>query len=68
MACVMNAANEIAVASFLGGRIKYTDIANVIQTTLARAQFVASPSVEDYAASNDEARAIAAEIVASLGR
>ena len=66
--CVMNAANEIAVASFLGGRIKYTDIANVIQTTLARAQFVASPSVEDYAASNDEARAIAAEIVASLGR
>lgn len=66
--CVMNAANEIAVASFLGGRIKYTDIADVIQTTLARAQFVALPSVEDYAASNDEARAIAAEIVAQLGR
>ena len=64
----MNGANEIAVASFLGGRIKYIDIADVIQQTLTRVPFVAHPTVDDYAASNLASRAIAAEIVAKLGR
>lgn len=64
--CVMNGANEVAVASFLGGRIKYIDIANVIQQTLSRATFVAHPSVEDYALSNEESRRIAEEIVRGI--
>ncbi|MBP3383793.1 MAG: 1-deoxy-D-xylulose-5-phosphate reductoisomerase [Tidjanibacter sp.] len=64
--CVMNGANEVAVASFLGGRIKYIDIANVIQQTLSRATFVARPSVEDYALSNEESRRIAEEIVRGI--
>ncbi len=64
--CVMNGANEVAVASFLAGRIKYIDIAHVIQQTLCRATFVASPSVEDYALSNSESRRIAEEIVKEL--
>lgn len=64
--CVMNGANEVAVASFLGGRIKYIDIAHVIQQTLSRATFVAHPSVEDYALSNEESRRIAEEIVLGI--
>lgn len=64
--CVMNGANEVAVASFLAGKIKYIDIAYVIQQTLARATFVATPSVDDYALSNDESRRIAEEIVKGL--
>ena len=62
----MNGANEVAVASFLAGRIKYIDIAHVIQQTLCRATFVASPSVEDYALSNSESCRIAQEIVSGL--
>lgn len=64
--CVMNGANEVAVASFLGGRIKYIDIAHVIQQTLSRATFVSHPSVEDYALSNEESRRIAEEIVRGI--
>ena len=64
--CVMNGANEVAVASFLGGRIKYIDIAHVIQQTLSRVTFVAHPSVEDYALSNEESRRIAEEIVRGI--
>ena len=64
--CVMNGANEVAVASFLGGRIKYIDIGHVIQQTLSRATFVARPSVEDYALSNEESRRIAEEIVRGI--
>ncbi|CAB4881603.1 unannotated protein [freshwater metagenome] len=34
--CVLNAANEIAVEAFLGGRIPFTDIATTIAATLDR--------------------------------
>jgi 1-deoxy-D-xylulose-5-phosphate reductoisomerase len=61
--CVMNGANEVAVAAFLSGEIKYTDIARVILGTLERSQFVATPTIEDYAASNLESRRIAREII-----
>lgn len=66
--CVMNGSNEVAVAAFLAGEIKYTDIAHVIIGTLERATFVATPSIADYAASNEESRRIAAEIVGRLRR
>ena len=59
----MNGANEVAVAAFLRGEIKYIDIQRVIMGTLERAQFVATPSIEDYAASNEESRRIAREII-----
>lgn len=61
--CVMNGSNEVAVAAFLRGEIKYTDIQRVIIGTLERAQFVANPTIEDYAASNEESRRIAQEII-----
>ncbi|MBO7197857.1 MAG: 1-deoxy-D-xylulose-5-phosphate reductoisomerase [Tidjanibacter sp.] len=64
--CVMNGSNEVAVAAFLAGEIKYTDIARVIIGTLERAQFVAAPTIEEYAASNQESREIASEIAARL--
>ena len=32
--CVMNAANEIAVAAFLGGRIGYLDIAACVEVAM----------------------------------
>lgn len=65
-ACVVNAANEVAVAAFLEGRIGFTDIYRVIDTTLGKASFVASPDYPDFVASNAEARAIAAEAVDNL--
>ena len=34
--CVLNAANEVAVAAFLGKRIKFTDIAQVVAHCLAQ--------------------------------
>ena len=65
-ACVINAANEIAVKAFLDGRIKFLDIYNTIENTLQQASFIQSPTYEDYVESNNEARAIASNIVSSL--
>lgn len=63
-ACTVNAANEIAVAAFLKDEIGFNDIYRIIESTLSRASFVASPGYDDYVAVNGEARAIAAELVA----
>lgn len=65
-ACVVNAANEIAVAAFLDGRIGFNDIYTIIERTLAATDFVAAPAYEDYVASNAEARAKASEIITTL--
>lgn len=62
-ACVVNAANEIAVEAFLKGAIKFTDIYNTIENTLSAATFVAMPEYDDYVASNDEARRIAVDYI-----
>ncbi len=60
-ACTMNAANEVAVAAFLDGKCRFTDITSAIEHALQKAGFTAEPSLEDYAAANTESRALAAE-------
>ena len=62
-ACVVNAANEIAVAAFLNNQIKFTDIYKIIEQTLAWAPFVETPAYDDYVNSNAEARAYASSLI-----
>jgi 1-deoxy-D-xylulose-5-phosphate reductoisomerase len=60
--CTVNAANEVAVAAFLEGRIGFTDIVRVIEATLRHAENIAHPTLDDLTACNTEARNIATEI------
>ena len=62
-ACTMNGANEVAVAAFLAGRIGFLDIVRSIEQSLARATFIARPTLDDYALADAEARALAREIL-----
>jgi len=61
--CVMNAANEIAVAAFLQDKIGFNDIYNTIEKTMAWAPFIASPTHDDYIATNAEARRYAEKLI-----
>ena len=61
--CVMNAANEIAVAVFLQDQIRFTDIYRIIEKTMEQAPHVEHPTYDDYVASNADARARATELV-----
>ena len=63
-ACIINAANEIAVASFLRDDIRFNDIYDIITGTLARMPYIENPAFDDYVATNDHARAVAAELAA----
>ena len=46
--CVMNAANEIAVAKFLKGEIKFTDIPKIIEKALRDIPFSQPKTIEEY--------------------
>ncbi len=62
-ACTMNGANEVAVAAFLAHRCSYLDIVRTIGRALEKATFVAAPTLDDYAASNAEARELARDFL-----
>ncbi len=63
MPCIMNAANEIAVEAFLNDRIKFLDIADVIEQSMQKATYVGQPSLDDYIATDLETRKITEEII-----
>ena len=46
-AIVLNAANEVAVSSFLGGHIRFPDIAALVQEALSSASYDAPSSIGD---------------------
>ncbi len=62
-ACTMNGANEVAVAAFLDHRCAWSDIVRAIEYALNHADFRTTPSLDDYAAANDESRRLAAEFL-----
>lgn len=60
---ILNAANEVAVASFLDGRIGFLDIAGVVEETLTSLPNGVLSSIADVHQTDDEARRLAQEIV-----
>ncbi|QKG52293.1 1-deoxy-D-xylulose-5-phosphate reductoisomerase [Hymenobacter sp. BRD67] len=58
-ACVLNAANEVAVAAFLQDKVSFPGMAEVVAECLQRVPYLASPTLADYAATDAEARRIA---------
>lgn len=61
---VLNAANEIAVAAFLAGRIGFLDIAGVVQGTLERVPARPVATLEAVGETDAEARRVAETLVA----
>ena len=61
--CIMNGANEVAVAAFLDGRIRFVDIPEIIAETMARCTRVTSPDLEAIYSTDFEAKRIASDIV-----
>lgn len=63
MACIMNAANEAAVAAFLQGKIGFYDITDVVAECMDGADFAADPDLDTIFATNEAAYAMATEII-----
>lgn len=66
MPCIMNAANEIAVAAFLNDSIGFMHIAETVAHAMSSVEFMSHPGYEDYVATNAEARRCATEFVQKI--
>jgi 1-deoxy-D-xylulose-5-phosphate reductoisomerase len=64
--CVLNAANEVAVAAFLDGRLPFTGIAEVIERTLEAMPSRAVGHFSDLYAVDAEARERAGDLAAGV--
>ncbi len=62
MPCVLNAANEIVVEEFLGDKIRFLDMPEIIDTCMNKISYIKHPSYEDYVQSDEITRTIAREI------
>ena len=65
--CVLNAANEAAVAAFLDGQIKFTDIAKTVAHCLAQDFSDDLGNIENLLAQDAITRRQAQEFIAALG-
>jgi 1-deoxy-D-xylulose-5-phosphate reductoisomerase len=61
MSCVVNAANEIAVAAFLQDGISFLGIPQLIAYCMDTASFVAHPTLDDLIHTDEETRRVAKE-------
>jgi 1-deoxy-D-xylulose-5-phosphate reductoisomerase len=62
--CTLNAANEVAVHAFLGGRLSFPEIAAVIEEALSQLPARPVHSFESLAEADAQARKLAGELVA----
>ena len=63
MPCILNAANEVCVASFLKERVGFLQMSDVIERTMQKVDFIKAPTYEDYVATDAIARRIAEELI-----
>jgi 1-deoxy-D-xylulose-5-phosphate reductoisomerase len=65
---ILNAANEISVAAFLEGEIRFTDIARVVETVIERIPGGELAGIADVLETDREARRLAREEVTARKR
>lgn len=69
VACMMNAANEVAVKEFINDRITFTQIAELVDKTIEKMMkncFIGSPSIEDIFETDRLAKIAAGELVSAF--
>ncbi|UPT66752.1 MAG: 1-deoxy-D-xylulose-5-phosphate reductoisomerase [Sphingobacteriales bacterium JAD_PAG50586_3] len=63
MACILNAANEIAVAAFLQDKIGFLQIPELLANCMAKGTFIEKPTLTDYLETDAETRTFAAQLI-----
>ena len=63
MPCVLNAANEVAVAEFLSDKIGFLAMSDIVEKCLDKMDFIKNPSFEDYVTTDKETRIRALELI-----
>lgn len=62
-ACIINAANEVAVRAFLQNEIRFTDIYTLIEKALELIPYIATPAYNDYVDTDAKTRREVSQII-----
>jgi 1-deoxy-D-xylulose-5-phosphate reductoisomerase len=63
MPCVLNAANEVAVAEFLRDQIGFLQMSDIVERCLSKMDYITDPTYNDYVESDRKTRALALEFI-----
>lgn len=63
MPCVLNAANEVAVAEFLNDKLSFLGISDLVEQCLAKLDYIPEPRLEDYVETDKLTRIRAKELI-----
>lgn len=62
MPCILNAANEVAVAAFLNDEIGFLEMSSLIEDCMISGDYIAKPSYEDYVTTDANTRFMARKL------
>ncbi|MEL6536966.1 MAG: 1-deoxy-D-xylulose-5-phosphate reductoisomerase [Bacteroidota bacterium] len=63
MPCILNAANEIAVAAFLRDQVSFLGMSDVVEECLEKVAYIAQPTLNEYVATDEETRTLAKALI-----
>lgn len=61
--CVLNAANEVAVAAFLAEKVSFLGMSDLIEATMCQQRKVEQPTMDDLLAIDEETRIVARSLI-----
>ena len=63
MPCVLNAANEVAVAAFLRDEVGFLQMSDIVGECMERISYIEKPTLEEYMATDEETRKVAQGLI-----
>ena len=63
MPCIINAANEVAVAGFLADEVSFLGMSEIIEACMKQITYVDSPTLDDYLNTDEETRILAQNLI-----
>jgi 1-deoxy-D-xylulose-5-phosphate reductoisomerase len=63
MPCILNAANEIAVAAFLNDKTGFLEMSEIIEKCMTSINYIKVPSFDDYVQTDTETRKFAESLI-----
>lgn len=61
--CILNAANEVAVAAFLRDGIGFLQMPDLVENCLSKVSYLAEPALDDYVRTDQETRRVAQDFL-----
>jgi 1-deoxy-D-xylulose-5-phosphate reductoisomerase len=66
MPCIINAANEVAVAGFLNNEVGFLAMSNVIESCMQHISYKTQPTLDDYLNTDKETRIFAQNLIKEM--